>query len=138
MTAFWDDLRNQVREASDFSDAEFVERVLDIETEVIRVVSLTTGDREFPDDLRQKIQSIIAVNAIDFGRYIIPGGLVELANERAKAWLLTMRYSIMLEELHMAFHLVAQRRHPNRFDLRFTDDPSSFLRARTRAEALYA
>lgn len=133
MTAYWDDIRRQVREASDHTNDVFVETVIDIETRVIRDVSLTTGDREFPHDLREKVQGIIAVNAIDFGRYIFDGPTSssrQLVNERAKAWLLTMRYSIMLEELHSTFHYVGQRRAPNRFDTFFTDDPTSFLRAR--------
>jgi hypothetical protein len=133
MTAYWDALKREVREASQFSNDDFVETVIDIETRVIREVSLATGDREFPDDLREKVQGVIAINAIDFGRYIYERPCSEgnaLANARARAWLLTMRYSILLEELHSVFHVVATRRAPNRYDTFFTDDPTSFLRAR--------
>ena len=97
---------------------------------MIRTVSLTTGDREFPDDLRQQIQGVIAVHAIDPGRHVFERPSTELANARARAWLLTMRSSILLEELHRAFHHVGERRAVNRYDGYFTDDPSSFLRAR--------
>lgn len=132
MTAYWDALKREIREASDLSNDDFVATVIGIETRVIQAVSLTTGDREFPDDLREKVQGIIAVNAIDFGHYVFErcAQKSELRNERARAWLLTMRYSILIEELHAIFHYVAERRAPNRYDTFFTDDPTSFLRAR--------
>ncbi len=137
MTAYWDALKREVQEASQqLSDDAFVEAVVDIETRVIRAVSLTTGDREFPDDLRRKIQGIIGINAIDFGRYVFATECSEgrePVNARTKAWLLTMRYSILLEELHGAFHQVASRRAANRYDAHFTDDPTSFLHAREAA-----
>jgi hypothetical protein len=135
MTAYWDALRREVQDASQLSDDNFVEIVIDIETRVIRTVSLTTGDREFPDDLRQQIQDIIAVHAVDPGRYVFEHPSADLANVRARAWLLTMRSSILLEELHRAFHRVGDRRAANRYDGYFTDDPSSFLRAREAREA---
>ena len=134
MTAYWDDLRREVQDASQLSDDNFVETVIAIETHVIRTVSLTTGDREFPDDLRQQIQGVIAVHAIDPGRHLFERPSTELANARARAWLLTMRSSILLEELHRAFHRVGERRAVNRYDGYFTDDPSSFIRAREARE----
>ena len=134
MTAYWDDLRREVQDASQLSDDNFVETVIAIETHVIRAVSLTTGDREFPDDLRQQIQGVIAVHAIDPGRHLFERPSTELANARARAWLLTMRSSILLEELHRAFHRVGERRAVNRYDGYFTDDPSSFIRAREARE----
>lgn len=134
MTAYWDELRKRVRDASNHTNEEFVAAVIDIETAVIETVSLTTGDREFPEDLRTRVQTIIATNAIDFDSYVYRNAVIapsnSLRNERALAWLLTMRYSILLEELHAAFHYVGERRVPTRFDAYFTDDPSTFLRAR--------
>src|SRR3546814_13072141 len=62
--AYWDALRREVHEASSLSNDDFVEVVIEIEARVISAVSLTTGDREFPDDLRQQIQGIIAVHAV--------------------------------------------------------------------------
>ena len=58
----------------------------------------------------------------------------ELANARARAWLLTMRSSILLEELHRAFHRVGERKAVNRYDGYFSDDPPSFLRAHEATE----
>ena len=130
MTAYWDVLRCEVQDASQLSDDNFVETVIAIETRVIRAVSLTTGDREFPDDLRQQIQGVLAAHAIDPGRHLFERPSTELANARARAWLLTTRSSILLEELHRSFHRVGERRAVNRYDGYFTDDPSSFLRAR--------
>ena len=134
MTAYWDKLRSEVNSAArERSDNDFVDTVIDIEARVIREVSLTTGDREFPDDLRNDIQGLVALHAIDPGRELLAGRSSELTNARAKAWLLTMRYSILLDELHRAFHRVAERRAVNRFDGHFSDDPMSFLRARHAA-----
>ena len=135
MTAYWDALRREVQDASSLSNDDFVEVVIQIEARVIRTVSLTTGDREFPDDLRQQIQGIIAVHAVDPGCHVFERSSTELANARAKARLLTMRSSILLEELHRAFHQVGERRAVNRYDGYFTDDPSSFLRARDARES---
>ena len=134
MTAYWDALRHEVQDAAQRADEDFVEMVIDIETRVIRTVSLTTGDREFPDDLRQQIQGIIAVHAVDPGRYLRDHPSIDLANARPRAWLLTMRSSILFEELHRAFHRVGERRAVNRCDGYFTDDPSSFIRAREARE----
>jgi hypothetical protein len=131
MTAYWDDLTREVRDASHLPDDDFVEAVVDIETRVIRAVSLTTGDREFPDDLRESLQSIIMRAAIDYTRFACnrPGE----QNERSRSWLLTMRSSCLIGDLHRAFHDVAARRPPNRYDAYFTDDPTNFLRARDAA-----
>ena len=38
-----------------------MDAVAGIEARVVRHVNLVTGDREFPDDLREQIQGIIAV-----------------------------------------------------------------------------
>lgn len=134
MTAFWDSIRKEVTEARSLDDASFLEAVIEIEARVVQTVSLVTGDREFPDDLREKIQGIIACNAIDIARGRGLRATDALPpNERARGWLLTMRYSIMLEELHAIFHVVASRKPTNRFDGFFTDDPSVFLRAREAA-----
>jgi hypothetical protein len=135
MTAYWDALRREVQDAAARANDDFVEIVIDIETRVIRTVSLTTGDREFPDDLRQEIQGVIAVHAVDPGHYIHNHSPTDLANARARARLLTMRSSILLEELHRAFHRVGERRAVNRYDGYFTDDPSSFIRAREAKES---
>lgn len=161
MTAYWDAIRHEVQEASRLPNDAFVEAVMAIETRVIRIVSLTTGDREFPDDLRDKIQGIIAVHALRFDgnpsiwdrtdaietpvdpqhdpiEPIVSPQLAALHEQlrtqaRAKEWLLIMRYSRLLEDLHTAFHQVAAYRAPNRYDSRFTDDPTCFLAAREAA-----
>jgi len=131
MTAYWDDLAREVRDVSHLPDDDFVAAVVDIETRVIRAVSLTTGDREFPDDLRARLQSVLMLSAIDYTRYACgrPGD----QNARSRVWLLTMRSSRLVNDLHAAFHDVAAGRHPNRYDTHFTDDPTSFLRARDAA-----
>lgn len=137
MTAYWDTLRREVRDLGHLTDDAFVEAVTDIEVRVIREVSLTTGDREFPDDLRQQIQGLIAVHAVDPGRsitgharYTTSPASSQHVDTPGRSWLLAMRYSRLLEELHWAFHQVGDRRASNRYGGLFTDDPSCFLRAR--------
>jgi hypothetical protein len=40
----------------------------------------------------------------------------------------------LIERLHRVFHLVTVRRAANRYDVHFTDDPTSFLRERKAAQ----
>lgn len=120
MTAYFDELRRQVREFSD-DDTNFIESLISLEHGVIKIVNLVTGDREFPDDLRDQIQGIIAVQAIQT--------LTGHTNERAKTIALRCRYSGLFESLHSAFHSVAGRRLNTRFGL-LSDDPSGILRRR--------
>jgi len=128
VTAYWDDLAREVKDLSHLPDDDFVAAVIEIELRVIRAVSLTTGDREFPDDLRKRIQIILMTSAIDYTRYV--SGRTGDENMRTISWLLNVRTSLLISDLHRIYHEVATRRPPNRYDTHFTDDPSSFLAAR--------
>jgi hypothetical protein len=132
VTAFWDEKRREVRDLDDlakregWSEDKFVEAVVGLERQVIQVVSFVTGDRDFPNDLRELIQKKVAIDAVHALPEIAP-------NSEAREWLVSMRYSRLFEELHSAFHEVARRRPKHRFEGAFSDDPSGFLRIRDEA-----
>lgn len=116
MTSYFDDLRVEVREASKFAttDEEFLTSLEEIEARAIADINLVTGDREFPDDLREKIQGLIAV-----GQTKVIGGCPPTHHREEN---MMMRCSHLLEELHSAFHAVGSRRIRTRFGF-LTDHP---------------
>lgn len=128
MSHYWDEKAREVREIDQQTQGDgddFLELVMDLEDRVIQQVSLVTGDREFPDDLREKIQGLIAcIRLRDLSH------TVRWALDVNRDWLWSMRYPKLFEELHRAFHEVAERRPPNRYSGYFTDDPEDFLKAR--------
>ena len=132
MTSYFDDHTRAVSELSaGATDEEFLDLIEDIEQEVIREVSLATGDREFPDDLREKIQRLIARYRVTpvlnrpLGEHDRRGGDEKVARQTATA----TRTLPLLSELHSAFHAVGSRRHQTRFGL-LSDNPAVILAAR--------
>ena len=119
MTAYFDTLDRQVSDASDAatSDDDFLDRLAAIEAPIIATVNLVTGDREFPDEHREKIQGIIAVQAVRNG--------YEKADKRA----LAVKMSWLFQDLHDAFHDVARERIQTRFGM-LTDSPRDIVRRR--------
>jgi hypothetical protein len=122
MTTYFDDLTREVRDqCSQLSrDEPFLLSLEHIEERVVQDVTLCTGDREFPDDLRQEIMGVIAVN-----RVRTVEGMSNKANWRAA----TMRCSPLLISLHQAFHSLASLRVQTRFGI-LTDDPRANWRDR--------
>ena len=59
MTAYFDEVSSEIS-----SDLNTVDDIIGIEQRVISHALLVCGDREFPDDLREEIMTIIAVNGI--------------------------------------------------------------------------
>ena len=88
----------------------------------MRDVILCTGDREFPDELREKIMTVIAQKGV----YVLSG---LPPTEDACAQALAMRYSELIEDLHSAFHALASRRHKARWGL-WSDSPRQNLVSR--------
>src|SRR5579863_5057713 len=125
MSSYFDDLSTKVADLSKICSSvdTFVDAVLKLEDDVVNTVNLATGDREFPDDLREKIQNLIAVFRLrDLTK---PGEL----QQKAREWLVTMKDDRLFTELHSAFHVVASKRHMTRFGL-LLDDPSGIVRRR--------
>ena len=122
MTSYFDEAERAVSRLT-FSDAEsYVRAVADLEEPIIRDVTLNTGDREFPDDLRERILGIIAVKAMR-----APGGLPPTQN--ARDYVLTVRRSELLADLHSAFHALASRRVKCRWGY-WSDSPRQNLLSR--------
>lgn len=99
-----------------------IDAAIGIEKTVINTVGLAIEDREFPADLREKIQGFIDVwridepGKLDWKRQPVQGRLYFNLTKRSR----------LLEELHDAFHDVAQRRHRTRFGI-LSDDPSEIV-----------
>ena len=124
MTSYFDEASSAVRDIPrDLPDEEYLARVAAIEAPIIEDVSLCTGDREFPDDMRERIQGVIAIWAV---HQRVP----ELKpTERAVDWAITMRSSELVEILHSAFHALASRRIKTRVGYWY-DSPRANLIAR--------
>jgi len=124
MTAFFDDLRRHISELSKVAenDDAFLHGVAIHESVVISMVHLVTGDREFPDDLREKILGHIA--ALRVATY--PGLPPTPGRNRTRI----SRCSTLFEALHDDFHELARRRLDTRFG-RLSDDPEGILSRRS-------
>jgi len=136
MSSYWDAVGRDVHEARsmNLADESFRTVVANIELAVIQTVSLAVGDREFPNDMRERILGSIAVNCLDHNwtSAKLPPHEPDW-NKDAVEWLQLVGYSRLLEDLHGHFHEVASLRVMTRFGVEFTDDPSTFLKARDEA-----
>lgn len=129
MTAYFDNVSSEldtVIGSSCISEEELLTQVGLIESKVVQDVLLITGDREFPDDLRQTILTHIAV----YGIYN-PAALPPM--EKTVQRVLALRDSMLLRKLHDDFHEVGSRRIKTRFGL-LGDDPRQILNQRTNWE----
>lgn len=99
----------------------------ELEQRVVREVSLCTGDREFPENLRESIQGIVATR-----RVFMPE--TQEVHERNLEYLLSTKLSRLFDSLHSAFHIVASRRVETRFGL-LSDDPSGTVKRRDAYDA---
>ena len=117
MSSYFDSAAREV--ADDFDS------IIGVEKRVISDVLLVTGDREFPDDLREKIVGLIAVWQYECAK--------NLPATKGREHSDALRYSALIERLHDAFHEVAQRGIVTRFG-RLSDRPSGILAARDEYE----
>lgn len=123
MTAYFDDVRKEVNAIDrGLDDLAFATELAKIEARIAKDVSLCTGDREFPDDLRERIQRAIAIYQV--GRN---DGLPPTQGQQES---IMFRDSQMCERLHSLFHELASRRLRLRFGL-VQDSPRGFLLSRT-------
>ncbi len=120
MTSYFDEASSAVRRLpKDASDETYLSLVAEIEKPIVQDVLLNTGDREFPDDLREKINNVIAVKGV-----YSPAGLAP--TPAAREYVLMMRYSELVSDLHSAFHALAGRRLQTRFGS-WSDSPRANL-----------
>lgn len=121
MTTYFDNLTREIRVSNN------LDTTIALENDLAAKVSLVTGDREFPDDLREKIQGVIAVRRIERPE-------TNDRNEREVEWFNTLKQSRLVEDLHACFHIVAEGRYVTRFGL-LTDDPEDILKRRDARDA---
>lgn len=119
MTAYFDNRTRHVRELCEHgADARMVAE--QVEAEVIRQVTLVCGDREFPDDMRERMMNAIAVLRLDGIGNVIPAAAQALETLEGSAT------SELVETLHELFHELARRRIQVRFGY-LTDSPEDIL-----------
>ena len=123
MSSYFD---SKVKMISDYSRdvngdfGKLRERVETIEEVMGTEVSLVTGDREFPDDLREKIMGLLATQAV----YEVVSDLPP--TRKALEYLKATHTSVLLDSLHSVFHEVARRRIQTRFGM-LSDSPTHIL-----------
>jgi hypothetical protein len=120
MTAFWDKLERDARES--------FEQAIEIERHAREVTFLIMGDREFPDEFREKIWE----TTVKYGLETIGvenGKCQTVLNDKNVQWYQMMRTSRLLSELHSLWHNIARNRTRTRFGV-ISDDPSGALRLR--------
>ncbi len=118
MSSYFDAMNRAVSEAAEHEpdDAEFLRSVWGIEHQLYREVTYITGDREFPDDLRERMLGVLAVRSV-----YCPGRVV--ASKAARDRVLRTRSSVAIEDLHSLFHELASRRIETRFGM-LSDSPT--------------
>jgi len=123
MSSYFDEATRTVSDlCQQHHGMELVKKVAEVENEIIEQVNLNTGDREFPADLREKIQSCIAQWNVGWekGR---PGGIEAVEwHKKAWDWLFTVKTSRLIDDLHSLYHQVASRRIKTRFGMLY-DSP---------------
>lgn len=123
MSSYFDNLSSQVGYASEhFRDPEkFREAVATIEQHLIDDITIITGDREFPEDLRQHALNLIANCHVGNAPHLP-------ARQEAIDYLTAVRSSTLIESMHSLFHTLASRRIQTRFGL--LDDSPISIRVR--------
>jgi hypothetical protein len=122
VTSYFNEYESAVRDLSriEQNNELFVRDLSVIEADVVAMVSLVTGDREFPDEWRERIQGCIACQRL----YIN-----DIPNQQAIGYARTVRASSLLADLHSLFHRLASERIKMRFGL-LTDSPLDILKRR--------
>lgn len=119
MSSYFDALSREVAEAFEIEDDDqLVETVRNIEARLYRDVTYLTGDREFPDDLREKAMNVLAIQSI-----YCPGDFPE-PQKAMRRILGRVGYSRAVEDMHELFHELARRRLPTRFCVALSDSPT--------------
>jgi hypothetical protein len=88
-------------------DELFLRQAGEVEDRIVDEVCLNIGDVEFPNDLRQKILTVIAWKRIN--------GVPKNAETEGRRIARVMRYSPLIGQLHCTFHELAGRRLQARF-----------------------
>lgn len=99
--------------------SQSIEDAISAECDMVIDVLLVTGDREFPDDLREKITAKIAIEQIKS----------KSGSTKGREWYESLGCSKLIDSLHSLFHELGSRRIETRFGV-LNDRPSSILAMR--------
>ena len=122
MSSYFDELNSEIATAFGKNKPDdFIEVLVKIEERMIKEVSLVTGDREFPEELREKVQTLISSKRIK-----LLGGET---NEHSKEFAESVGYSPLIQDMHSAFHAIGSKRIKTRFGV-LCDSPSVILAMR--------
>ncbi len=113
MSSYFDALAREVAELPE-DDALFIEGVKQIEDRLFHDVSYITGDREFPEKFREQAMTILACKRME---------VAGILNVRVRDYVLAVRSSRAVEDMHNLFHEVARSRTETRFGL-LSDSPT--------------
>jgi hypothetical protein len=118
MSSYFDDKSREISAAHEVDDfEERLAAVQAVEEELFRDVTAITGDREFPDDLRERMLAVLAVRAV-----YQPGNLP--VPEKALSHVTHQTgFSRAVEDLHDLHHELASRRLRTRFGV-LSDSPA--------------
>ncbi len=124
MSSYFDQLSLRVHDArkQHRDDEQYLTEVAAIESELFADVSAATGDREFPDDLREKMMGVLAAKSVYQLPNLPPN---EWARERA-----LFGSSRAIEDMHELFHDLARRRIATRFCPSLPDSPTYIVALR--------
>lgn len=111
MSSYFDSMAREVRVIAGWgTDEVFLPALREIEERLYRDVTAVTGDREFPEDLREQMLGVLATEAV-----YQPGDLP--SPERAVEAATASRCSRAADDLHDLFHELARRRIETRFGI---------------------
>ncbi len=132
MSSYFDAAAQSVAQIGDTHDGDqvtFLIALREIEGQVAKDVSLCSGDREYPEDLREQVQGVIAMYAAAEGIAHVP------PRESVVEYAVESKSSRLVEELHNVHHVLASRRVEARFG-RWSDDPARDLVRRDEHDLL--
>lgn len=114
MTYYFDEAIREIKEKGGAQDGPGFLCVVElVEARVLRDVLVLVRDRQFPSDLRLRIE-----DAVELWRANV-----------ARVYVQTLRLSRLLPELHELFHMLAVRRIEVRWGV-LDDDPGAMMKAR--------
>ena len=120
MTAFWDQREREIHEAGT------IEEAIALEKATFDIVTQLTGDREFPNHVREQALIIMATKSISDCPKGIPGG--------GRRHYEVAKLCQAVSSLHCLWHFLAEDRITTRFGL-LTDSPDEDLRARDKHDS---
>ncbi len=115
MTSYWDEKEQMIYEGMD---------IVKVEAGVIRDVNLVAGDIDTPEEIREQLMKIIALN-----QHTFMIGDEDHGSAKAKRSYQMSKHSRLLSLLHSAFHEIGRKEIKYRYCV-LRDNPQRFLNSR--------